>query len=327
MPGRKHSAQRVSPQDEFSRIAWLSKLFASKTRGVSLGIGDDAALLNPTSQQWVWTVDACVQHVHFELGWLSPEDLGWRSLQAAVSDIAAMGAMPVGALVSLALPTRADASMWQGIARGQARAAKSLGCPVIGGNLSGAAEISIHTTVLGQAEHPILRSGARVGDELWLIGSVGAAAAGRAVIRSVAEDQRDAAMRACVRAWQRPRALLTRGRSLGKHASAAIDVSDGVGGDARHIAEASRVAVVIDAPALERAAGARVSKVAAALQCSALDWALTGGEDYALLATGKSQARPAFARRIGRVERGHGAWLEAAGGRRTPLDAGFSHFK
>lgn len=329
MPGRKSLLQQSSPQDEFSRIVWLSKLFASgsKAKGVSLGIGDDAAVLLPTSNQWVWTVDACVQDVHFELGWLSPEDLGWRSLQAAVSDIAAMGAVPIAALASIALPTSADATLWRGIARGQARASKNLRCPVIGGNLSCAAEISIHTTVLGQTDEPILRSGARAGDELWLVGVVGAAAAGRAVIHRVADEHRDAAMRACVCAWRRPRALLKEGRSLCGRANAVIDISDGVGSDARHIANASEVALVIDAQSLERAAGSRVHKVAEALRHSALDWALAGGEDYALLATGKSHARPPFARCIGRVERGRGAWLETSDGRHLPVEAGYNHFK
>ena len=141
------------------------------------------------------------------------------------------------------------------------------------------------------------------------------------------KSHRDAAMRACVRAWRRPRALLKEGRSLCGRANAVIDISDGVGSDARHIADASRVALVIDAQSLERAAGNRVHKVAEFLRHSALDWALTGGEDYALLATGKSHARPPFARCIGRVERGRGAWLETAEGRHLPVEAGYDHFK
>ena len=328
MPGRNPRPQRLPANDEFSRIAWLSKLFSAglTSSGVSLGIGDDAAILRPSSSQWVWTVDACVQHVHFNLSWLSPEDLGWRSLQAAVSDIAAMGATPIAALSSLAMPQDTDEKLWRGVARGQARAAKSLKCPLIGGNLSRAGELSIHTTVLGKAVKPILRRGARAGDDLWLVGAVGAAAAGVTVLRHVPENRRDAAMRSCVKAWRRPHALLKEGRQLRGRASAAIDVSDGIAGDALHIADTSEVALVLEADALLRVIGTRVKKVAQTLKCSPLSWALTGGEDYALLATGKSRAMPSFAQRIGYVERGRGVWLHSQEGRRVPLGVGFDHF-
>jgi thiamine-monophosphate kinase len=297
-----------------------------KLKGVTLGIGDDAAILSPSSKQWVWTIDACVQNVHFDMSWLSPEDIGWRSLQAAVSDIAAMGAKPVAALSSIALPLRAQQGLWRGVARGQARAAKALACPIIGGNMSRASELSVHTTVLGHVRNPILRGGARAGDELWLVGVVGAAAAGLAVLRHMPENRRDAAMRACVHAWRRPRALVKEGSLMHGRASAAIDVSDGVAGDALHIADSSEAALVLDADALERAAGTRVRRVARTLGKAALDWVLAGGEDYALLAAGKPEARPSFARRVGHVESGRGVWLVTDNGKRRPAQTGFDHF-
>jgi thiamine-monophosphate kinase len=291
-----------------------------------LGIGDDAAVLRANSKQWVWTVDACVQGVHFNWDWLRPEDVGWRSLQAAVSDIAAMGARPVAALSSMALPGDTHTSLWRSLARGQARAGKALACPVIGGNLSRASEVSIHTTVLGHVPKPILRRGARPGDEVWLVGVVGAAAAGLSVLRSVPEGRRDSAMRSCVNAWRRPKALIREGATLNGLAHAAIDVSDGVAGDSLHISEASNVAIVLEAGALERAAGASVKKVASALGHSVLDWVLFGGEDYALLATGPAKSRPSYARCVGHVERGHGVSLDTVAGKRQRVGPGFDHF-
>jgi thiamine-monophosphate kinase len=166
-----------------------------------------------------------------------------------------------------------------------------------------------------------------VGDDLWLVGGVGAAAAGIAVLRRVPEGKRNAAMRFCVDAWRRPRALVTEGRQLSGRAHAAIDVSDGIAGDSRHIGESSHVALVLDAAALKRAAGLRVSKVAQALDHSVLDWVLYGGEDYALLAAGPAKNKPAFARRIGHVERGRGVWLHSIAGKREPIQPGFDHFK
>ncbi len=325
---RKLLISKELPGEEFLRIAWLAQLFsdAKGAKGVSLGIGDDAAVLRATNNQWVWTVDACVQDVHFNWDWLRPEDVGWRSLQAAVSDVAAMGARPVAALSSMALPGDTGTALWRGLARGQARAGKALGCPVIGGNLSRATEVSIHTTVLGHVRKPILRRGARPGDEVWLVGDIGAAAAGLSILRRVPEASQTSAMRSCVKAWRRPVALITEGARLNGLAHSAIDVSDGLAGDSLHIAEASKVAIELESGALEQAAAPRVRQVAIALGHSVLDWVLFGGEDYALLATGPAKSRPVFAKCIGRVKRGHGVWLNAIDGKRQRVGLGFDHF-
>ena len=294
--------------------------------GVTLGIGDDAAVLKGTTGEWIWTIDACVEDVHFRTKWLTGEELGWRSYNAALSDLAAMGARPIGALSSLALPATMDSKFWQGIARGQARAAKVLGCPVIGGNITRATQISIHTTAIGQTKSPILREGAQPSDEIWLVGNVGAAAAGLNVLMQVSEAKWDTDMRACVRAWRQPRALIAQGLALIGRAHSCIDISDGLSGDARHIANASNVALVLDEPSLVRAILPRVKRVAMRLGGSALDWALGGGEDYALLATGPARMRPAFARCIGTVQQGRGVWLERTPGERISVQAGFDHF-
>jgi thiamine-monophosphate kinase len=307
----------------------LAQHFSTRRRpsGVKLSIGDDAAILSPNRQNWVWTVDACVEGVHFDWNWLGAEDVGWRSYQAAVSDIAAMGAKPVAALSSLALPADADTALWRGLARGQARAARALGCPIIGGNLSRAKQVSIHTTVLGSSEHPLRRSGAKPGDEIWLVGNIGLATAGLAVLQQVPEARRSAAMLACVRAWRRPKALVEEGLKLCHRAHAAIDVSDGVAGDMRHLSESSQVSVVLFEDELRQAILPKLTKVAAAMGHPLLDWVLFGGEDYALLAAGPTDSRPAFARRIGCVERGKNVWLELAGGERQIIGAAFDHFR
>lgn len=331
-PVVQHNRQRrpaTLANDESKRIAWLLRTFSSghQHKHVSLGIGDDAAVLLPGTEKWVWTVDACVQGVHFDWSWLSPEDVGWRSLQAAVSDVAAMGARPVAALSSMALPLSAEPSRWRGLARGQKLAAQALECPVIGGNLTRASEVAIHTTVLGLTKRPLLRSGAKPGDELWLVGRVGAAAAGLSVLRVVPDDQRDAAMRFCVNAWRRPKALLQEGRELNGCAHATIDVSDGIASDSAHMGASSGVALVLEAQALVKAAGPSVEKVARVLGNSVLDWVLFGGEDYALLAAGRPRNRPDFATRIGTVERGRGVWLDSIEGKRRLEQTGFEHFK
>lgn len=315
--------------DEASAIALLKRALGGTARGrrIEVGIGDDAAVLRPGSLPLVFTIDACVEGVHFDRRWLSLADVGWRAFNAAVSDVAAMAARPLAALSNLGVPAGLGARELEQLGRGQAAAARALGCPVAGGNISRADVLSITTAVLGEARAPVLRSGARAGDELWLIGDVGLAALGLELLRSKRwPKQRGAAFRSCIEAWRRPRALIADGLELAARASAAADVSDGLGTDAMHIAGASRVKLVIDEVALRQALPKTLARAAAALGTDPLRWALKGGEDYALIATGAARRRPTFARRIGHVERGRGAVLES-GGRRSPLKAGFDHLQ
>jgi thiamine-monophosphate kinase len=284
---------------ERERIALLSTLFASN---VPVGIGDDAAVLEGGL---VWTVDAQVDGTHFDRAWLSWSDVGWRSFMAAASDLAAMNAAPIGALSALVLDPTVDDAALEALARGQADAARTVGAPIVGGNLARGRETSITTTLLGRASRPALRSGAHLGDGVWLAGFVGRAATGLAALRDGAlADPR------CIDAWRRPRALV--GLSL-DDASAAIDVSDGLALDASHIAEASGVQLVLDEASL-RAIDPAIT----------LEAMLHGGEDYALVAT-SSRNLPGFVR-IGAVEEGHGVALRTAAGVIPIPPRGFDHF-
>jgi thiamine-monophosphate kinase len=298
----------------------LARILRHVARDVKVSIGDDAAVLRGRKTELVWTVDVCVEGVHFVREWLRWEDVGWRSLHAAASDLAAMGARPVAALSSLVVPRDLGRTELQALVRGQAQAARALGCPVVGGNLSRGQELSITTTVLGDASRPVLRTGARPGQELWLVGEVGLAAAGRLLL------ERGEGGRRCIQAWRRPRARIEEGQVLRSRAAAMIDVSDGLAGDLRQLADASRVKMVVEQPQLERALPVALSRAAESLGVAALDLALYGGEDYALVAAGLPRRRAAIARRIGRVEAGHGAFLEPASGHRiVALGDGFDH--
>ena len=316
-------------------IRFLSRLFATEategtTRVATLGIGDDAAVLRGVRGRLVWTVDASVEGVHFDRRFLSLADVGARSFHAAVSDIAAMGARPVAALSSLVVPRALGARAMREIARGQAEAASELGCPVVGGNLSRGGELSVTTTAFGVVKRPLTRAGACAGDEVWLMGDVGLAAAGlrflspRRSRRLGARARR--AVGVCIAAWRRPQALVLAGLKLAQRASAVIDVSDGLAGDVGHLAEASRIRIVLEEAALRRALRPELREAATLLQMDALDLALEGGEDYALVATGPAPRRPRDARAIGRVEKGRGVVLEGPDGRAHPVISGFDHF-
>jgi thiamine-monophosphate kinase len=315
--------------DELERIALLARTLAPRSpgRGVEVGIGDDAAVLRVTDAagaapaRLVWTIDEQVDGTHFERGLLSWHDVGWRSLMAAASDVAAMGAGPWCALCALVLPDDFGDEALGELARGQSDAAEMLGAPVVGGNLARGPALSIATTLLGTCASPVVRSGARAGDALWMAGAVGLAAAGLIALRRARGDQ--PALAHAVEAWRRPRALVEAGRAMAGIANAAIDVSDGLARDVGHVAEASAVRIVLDEGAL--GADASLAHAAAAVGASALDLALYGGEDYAIVAAGPSPI-PGF-RRIGEVQAGRGIALRTASGEQ-PLDPrGYDHFR
>jgi thiamine-monophosphate kinase len=311
---------------EEARIALLRAALGgvADPRGrIVLGIGDDAAVIAPSASPLVWTVDASVEGVHFRRGLLPLADVGYRATMAAASDLAAMGAAPLGLLAALVLPPWVTDEDLGALASGQREAADALGTAVAGGNLSRGGELSITTTALGTAARPLTRAGARPGDQLWMAGPVGLAAAGLSLL-----ERGDTRFPACTAAWQRPRARIADGlRAAVAGARAAIDVSDGLARDVGHLARASDATAVLDAGAV---VGADLSAAAAALGRDPVELALHGGEDYALVA-----ALPAGAALDGFVRIGEMAAF--AGGARVVLrradgsveavdERGFDHF-
>lgn len=293
-------------------IARLAQRFAAG--GVEVGIGDDAAVL---AGGVVLSVDSQVEGVHFRREWLSLEDIGYRATMAAASDLAAMGAQPTAVLAAVVLP---DEGLLDGLTAGQALACSELEVPLVGGNLSRGGELSIATTVVGRSERPLLRSGACDGDGVFVCGALGMASAG---LRALQRGEVDG-YAVAVAAWRRPKAQIAAGLAAAAsqgvvEVRAAIDISDGLATDAGHVAEASGVALVLDAEALVTP---ELATFAQGLTCDPVALA-SGGEDYALLVCGRQA--PAGFRRIGRCEAGAGVWLER-GGERQRWTGGFDHF-
>jgi thiamine-monophosphate kinase len=239
------------------------------------GIGEDAlrddaaSVAVPGGGSVVVSVDSIVEGVHVDLALSSPGDVGWKALMSALSDLAAMGARPVGALVALCVPESSE-PLALGVMAGVAEAAGVSGCPVVGGDVSTAAQLVVTVTVLGSTdgEAPVTRSGARPGDLVLVTGPCGRSAAGLRLLRSGSE----AGDGAPARAYRRPVALLAAGeavRQAGGHAM--IDVSDGLSLDLHRLADASRV-------------GFRLTEIPVA-EAATLDEALGGGEDYELVCT------------------------------------------
>jgi thiamine-monophosphate kinase len=322
---------------ELERIARLARLFGERDQekrdpSIVRAIGDDAAVLDPTLRaagqggKIVWTVDAQVEGVHFRGDLVSWRDVGWRSFMAAASDLAAMGASPWGALCALVLPRSIDDDALDALSAGQAEAARAVGAPIIGGNLSRGGETSITTTLLGTGLRPLARIAER-GDGIWIAGALGLAAAGLAALERKLDPSDDDVARA-VLAWRTPRARIEDGLALAANTAVrgAIDVSDGLARDVGHIAAASGLCALLDEAALRAHVEPPLATLARSLGVAALDLALHGGEDYALIATSAGEV-DGFVR-IGRFEEGEGVALEDASGARRVIDPrGFDHFR
>ncbi len=309
---------------ERARIAMLARVLGGdRAGGVEVAIGDDAAVLDGTRTahgRMVWTIDEQVEGTHFRRDLVSWRDVGWRSFMAAASDVAAMGAEPWCALSALVVPDTVDDGALEEFACGQRDAAKATGATIVGGNLARGPAFSVATTLLGTCERAVLRSGAVPGDGIWLAGSVGLASAGLRAL--AAGSSHAAALRVAVAAWRTPKALFVEGRAMAGVAHAAVDVSDGLASDAAHVARASAVRVVFDETALR--SDAALASAAEALAEDALDLALYGGEDYALIVA--SPVPIDGFRRIGSVTEGEGVALRDASGERALDPRGFDHF-
>jgi len=322
MPGRRPARP---PPGEFELISAFTAALPLRGEGLALGVGDDAAVLRPPpGEDLVATVDAVVEGVHFDRRF-TPAEVGWKALAVNLSDLAAMGARPLWALVALAVPRGTPAPWLAGLARGLGACARAHGLAVAGGNVTRAAERSITVTVLGAVARgrALTRGGAREGDLLLVSGTLGGAALGL----------RPRAPAALVRRQRRPIPRLALGRALVGVAHAAVDVSDGLAQDAGHLAARSRVRAVIEAARLPTSLAYRRAVEGG----DALRPALAGGEDYELLVAvpparlGAARAAARAARTplrlIGRVERGLGVRVLGEDGRELPLPPGHDHLR
>jgi thiamine-monophosphate kinase len=321
----------------------LPRAYGSASQSVvEVGIGDDAALLSlgPTQgskNKLVWTIDACEEGTHFLWRWMNPEDVAHKAFHAALSDIPAMGGTPVAALCQLTLGPEVTPAWLRRFAEQQRQCALTTKTPLVGGNITSGESLRVVMTCLGAVEEgrALLRTGAQPGDEVWLVGQVGLARAGLRLLQNSPTRARGRGhARACLDAFRRPTALVSEGQKLRNRAHSCLDVSDGLARDAGQLAQASGVRVVLEESQVRAALDRALTEVASARRWDYLQFALEGGEDYALLATGPQERRPGFARVIGRVEgtgrgRHAGAFLESeasgAVARLTPLSGGFVH--
>jgi len=295
-------------------------------KSVVTGIGDDCAVLHvPPGHELLVTTDFTLEKVHFRRDWHRPEWVGRRCLTRGLSDIAAMGGEPQAAFLSLAIPSDVPQRWLDRFLRGLLDLAQEFKLPLAGGDTAQSARgIQADIVVVGSVPkgRAVLRSGAKPGDQIYVSGELGGAAA---ALSRLAESKPAGAK--LLRHF-RPQARVAVGQWLRRHrvASAMIDLSDGLSTDLEHICQESRVGAEIDAEAIPLAqVGPREKRVALAL-------ALHGGDDYELLFTSAAAVPPVIAgvrvTRIGRIKRSAGMRLTAADGKSQPLKAGgWEHFK
>ena len=300
---------------------------------VALGIGDDCALLIPRpGHQLAISSDMLVEGRHFFPD-VAPQDLGHKALAVNLSDLAAMGARPLGFTLALALPQANDAWL-KAFSDGLLALADAHACPLVGGDTT-RGPLNICITVFGEVVpgQALRRDAARAGDDLWLSGRTGEARLALERLRGTGGalgDRTDEAL--CRQRLERPTPRLALGMALAGLAHAAIDLSDGLAGDLGHILVASSVGAEIHLAALPVASALQPLPEAERLECL-----LNGGDDYELVFTAPTSARDAIERAaapsgtpvqlIGRIDEGHGLRLLGPDGQARSLPArGFDHF-
>lgn len=315
----------LGPGREFDRIRQLVQRL-----GPAAGdIGDDCAILPDGPGRIVISVDLSVEGVHFRRDWLSFEEIGWRAAAGAMSDLAAEGAGLVGVLASVGVPPDTPDDDVAALMSGVGQAAAAAGGKVLGGDLSGSPTWLIDVTVIGRAERPVTRAGAKPGDGLWVTGWLGGA-------RAALEDWRRGRPPSDLarRAFAHPEPRIRAGQALARAgARAMIDLSDGLGGDAAHLAAASGVGLEFTLDVLP--VSPAVPDVALRAGLDPAHFAALGGEDYELLVTLPSTLSSKDVKRvteetgvaltrIGGVREGAGARFLLNG--REVVLAGFDHF-
>jgi thiamine-monophosphate kinase len=309
----------VSELGEFGLIRRITAGYTPASTTL-LGPGDDAAVVATTDGRVVASTDMLVENRHFRRDWSSANDVGHKAAARNFADIVAMGAVPTALLVGLAVPGELEVEWVDGLLAGMREECAEVGASIVGGDVTAADVITLGVTALGdlQGRDPVTLAGARPTDVVAVCGRLGWAAAGFAVLgrgfRSPVQ---------VVAAHRRPEPPYAEGiRAAEMAATSMTDVSDGLIADLGHIADASGVRIELRGDLIT--VPAKLAEVGAALNVDALVWVLTGGDDYALVATfPRGTALPQTWQVIGAVVEGDGVRVD---GRRWQV-GGHEHFR
>lgn len=280
---------------EIELVRAIRKVLSGPAPGVVVGVGDDAAILDPRPHPGVLTTDMLVEGVHFEIGATSAHDLGHKAVTVNVSDVAAMGGSPRYAVACVAVSPRLEASWVMELYGGMRQASADYGMVLVGGDTSRSDRAVLSVTVLGEvgSGRHVTRSGAQPGDALVVTGELGGSAGGLRVAQAKHERQTEALSspwgRALVARHERPVARVGEGQTLAAaRATAMMDLSDGLGIDLARLCEESGCGARVRLADIPLAEG--LEELQKLMDIEPLDLALHGGEDYELLATVPKEA-------------------------------------
>ncbi|MGN6473308.1 MAG: thiamine-phosphate kinase, partial [Mycobacteriales bacterium] len=270
----------ISDLGEFGLVARIAARLP-QAADVAVGPGDDAAVVEAPDGRVVASVDVLVEGRHFRRDWSSGYDVGRRAAAASLADVVAMGGRPTALLVGFAAPADLDATWAEALADGLRDEAAVVGASVVGGDVTSADAVSVSVTALGDLDGraPITRAGAQPGDHVVVIGRLGFAAAGLALLEAGRSDHPIAD------AHRRPVVDYRGADSMASVAdvTAMIDVSDGLLSDLGHVARASGVSIRLDSQRL--VIDPQLAEVAVDFGIDPLVWVATGGDDHAFVAT------------------------------------------
>ncbi|MGP0595155.1 thiamine-phosphate kinase [Nitrospira sp. T9] len=290
-PSRRQAP--VSTIGEFQLIRALTRGFSAPGPHTLIGMGDDAAVLaHPSSAHLVISTDLLVENIHFSKNTTSFFDLGYKAAVANLSDMAAMGAIPTYILVAVALPSHVKYGDWKDLYRGLSVPCKAHGVQLVGGDTSAShSSLFLAITILGQVTpgQALTRGGAQEGDIIYVSGSLGNSAAGLDYLTHYPSRGKISKLRQPMKflvgrhLQPTPRIALGRLLSSRRLASAALDLSDGLSGDIKHLCQQSHVGALIQEASLPMSP--HLISYALKMSIDPLPWALHGGEEYELLFT------------------------------------------
>jgi thiamine-monophosphate kinase len=312
-------ARRQEKMGELEVIRYLRKRFPKRRSEILKGIGDDAMVFR---DGYVVSTDSFFEKTHFDLSYFSFYDLGYHTMAASLSDLAAMGAAPIAALVALSISKRIKANAIRELYDGLDELAKKFRCDISGGDIVRSETFGLTITVIGRAKKPLLRSGARPGDKLYVSNFLGLAEAGRIALQEKlpVSQYPDA-----VKKHLYPEPRINEAFAIGRYATSCIDTSDGLSTDAFHLAEESQVKIIIDIEHIP--IHPEVGKLCGLKGLDPTRFILSSGEDFELLFTAPGLAKIAHVRifRVGRVAKGAGLYISAGGQERAIGPSGYEH--
>ncbi len=337
----RNESRTVEDLGEFGFIKSIASGCINRLDGVVYGIGDDCAVIGPFGDRVLLvTTDLLIENVHFILDRIPPEHIGEKSIAVNLSDIAAMGGLPRHTFVSIAVPRLFPARVLNGIYGGIKSACKAYGVNLLGGDTSSSpGGLFINVTAIGETnkDSVMYRRGARVGDRIYVCGTLGGSVAGLKILKGeipAAPEQ----WPSLVLMHTRPRALIKEGLTIGScgMATAMIDISDGLVADLGHVCEESKVGAEVQEDSLPISED--LLSLGKQYHVDVTEYALTGGEDYALLVTVPPESAREFEKLleqktgakptdIGEITAGSDVKCMTPAGRQRHLETrGFNHF-